>query len=113
MFYECTSIKSIPAFDTRNSTGMSMMFYGCTSLVDLPVLNTSKVQYMENIVTGCPKLSNDSLNNLLAMAADSIPILTNKKTMQYLGLTTAQANICETLSNYPRFIAAGWTRGSI
>ena len=33
------------------------------------------------------------------------------KTLKYIGLTSAQANKCKTLSNYSAFTAAGWTTG--
>ncbi|MGN1301209.1 MAG: hypothetical protein ACI4U9_01605 [Clostridia bacterium] len=33
------------------------------------------------------------------------------KTLKYLGLTSTQATICTTLSNYQAFLDAGWTTG--
>ena len=36
---------------------------------------------------------------------------TGTKTLAYIGLTSAQANKCKSLSNYSAFIAAGWTTG--
>ena len=36
---------------------------------------------------------------------------TNRKTLAYIGLTSAQATKCTTLSNYQAFLDAGWTTG--
>ena len=36
---------------------------------------------------------------------------TGTKTLSTLGLTSAQATICQGLSNYSAFTSAGWTTG--
>ena len=55
-------------------------------------------------------LSDESLNNILAMCANATSY-TGTKTLAYIGLTSAQANKCKTLSNYSAFTSAGWTTG--
>lgn len=43
MFSGCSSLTSVPEFDTSNVTNMSEMFYRCTSLTTVPEFNTSNV----------------------------------------------------------------------
>ena len=89
---------------------MDDMFYNCTSLITIPLLDTGKVTRMNSVFYNCSSLSNESLNNILAMCTNATSY-TGTKTLAYLGLTSAQANICKSLSNYSAFIAAGWTTG--
>lgn len=58
----------------------------------------------------CIKLSDESLNNILAMCANATSY-TDTKTLERIGLTSEQATKCTTLSNYSAFTAAGWTTG--
>ena len=109
-FDNCSNLTAIPAFDTSNVTEMNYCFSMCTSLVTLPVLNTSKVKTMPGLVSGCSALSDDSLNNVLAMCANATSY-TSTKTLKYVGLTSEQATKCTTLSNYEAFTAAGWMTG--
>ena len=135
MFYGCTSLTSIPELNTINATDLGAMFYGCTSLTEIPLLNTSKcsnlrqmfygcnnlvtvpelstnsvVKYIDNIFYGCTSLSDESLNNILAMCKNATSY-NSTKTLSYIGLTSEQANKCKALSNYSAFTSAGWTTG--
>ena len=58
----------------------------------------------------CTNLSDESLNNILAMCKNATSY-SDTKTLAYIGLTEEQANRCKTLSNYSAFTAAGWTTG--
>ena len=60
--------------------------------------------------SGCTSLSDESLNNILAMCKNATAY-TDTKTLKYIGLTPEQANKCKTLSNYQAFLNAGWTTG--
>ena len=118
MFAYSTNLIEIPQLDTSNVTTMYCMFNQCSNLVTVPQLNTSSledgVEYistgMQNMFSGCVALSNESLNNILAMCTNATKLTVNK-TLRYIGLTQAQATICQSLSNYSAFIAAGWTTG--
>lgn len=110
MFYQCSNLITIPLLDTNKVTTMQETFYGCTSLTTIPLLNTNKVTTMENIVYNCTSLSDNSLNNILAMCANA-SAYTSIKSLKQIGLTSAQATKCKTLSNYSAFTAAGWTTG--
>lgn len=110
MLNNCTQLISIPLLDTRNVTAMNNTFEKCTRLTTVPILNTGKVVNMINAFKNCSNLSNDSLNNILAMCANATSY-TNTKTLAYIGLTSAQATTCQSLSNYQAFLDAGWTTG--
>ena len=58
----------------------------------------------------CPSLSNESLNNILAMCTNATSY-SDTKTLKIMQLTQQQAQICTTLSNYQAFVNAGWTTG--
>ena len=64
MFYECSSLNSLPdisKWNTSNVNDMSGMFRNCSSLNSLPDIskwNTSKAKYnMGGMFDGCSKLS--------------------------------------------------------
>ena len=110
---ECESITSIPALNTSSCTRFAMFAQNCTSLVNVPVLDMSKAVALNNAFLNCPVLSNQSLNNILAMCANATAYITQgtNMTLAYLGLTEEQATTCTTLSNYSAFTSAGWTTG--
>ncbi len=110
MFGECSALLTIPQFDTSNVINMSEMFVGCRSLITVPLLNTSNVTNMESMFGGCDVLSDESLNNVLAMCIGATSY-TGTKTLVELGLSPTQAETCQTLSNWDAFVAAGWSSG--
>lgn len=134
MFYGCSSLINIPQLDTSNVTDMYYMFKDCSNLTVIPQLNTHNVTNMQNVFTNCSNLatipeldissvtnmdyafihcdniSNDSLNNILASLLTATSY-TKTKTLNIIGLSEEQAQICTTLSNYQAFIEAGWTTG--
>ena len=109
-FRFCQALTNIPLLDTSNITTMNYMFQGCASLETIPLLNTSNAKDMRTMFTDCPNLSDDSLNNILAMCTNAVKITSNK-TLKDIGLIQEQVNKCTTLSNYSAFTAAGWTTG--
>lgn len=40
LFFNCTSLKSVPLFNTRNLTSLNNTFYGCYSLTSVPLFDT-------------------------------------------------------------------------
>lgn len=113
MFFNFSNLIEIPQMDTSNVTTMERAFSGCKKLVTIPQLDTrnlSKSTYaLYSAFSGCDNLSDESLNNILAMCINATKMDT--KTLAYMGLTFAQANKCKTLSNYSAFTTAGWTTG--
>lgn len=109
-FLLCNSITTIPLFDTSKVTNMSSAFARCANLTTIPLLNTSKVTNFENIFIQSSNLSNESLNNILQMCINATSYR-GTKTLSKLGLSSTQATICQTLSNWNDFVSAGWTTG--
>lgn len=141
LFQDFKSLVNAPQLDTSNISTMVQAFGGCSSLVTAPTLNTSKVYdaqglYMncsslvnvpiydtkniketmgtqtrnQNMFSGCPSLSNESLNNILRMCIN-MGVYSSHRTLRRVGLSSDQATICQSLSNWNDFVAAGWTTG--
>lgn len=110
-FFE-SKLEELPIMDTSQVTGIMNFCAYSPNLVTLPLYDFSKVTIMTNMVNGCPNLSNESLNNVLAMCANSaVPAVGIHRTLKNTGLTSEQATICTGLSNYQAFINAGWKTG--
>ena len=64
MFYECTSLISLPDLEKWNTeyiTSMRCMFFGCSSIVSLPGISKFNMEYVENMswmFSGCTSLAN-------------------------------------------------------
>lgn len=63
MFYGCSNITSVPAFNTSKVTDMASMFYNCAKLASVPLFDTSNVVGMGSIFRGCNLLSSIPLFN--------------------------------------------------
>ena len=57
MFYNCTSLTSIPLLNTPKLTSMQHAFNNCTSLTSIPQLNTAKVTSFYSCFYGCSNLT--------------------------------------------------------
>lgn len=111
MFYSCSNLVSVPLFDmSASNIVLNFMFQYCSKLENVPQFNTSNVKNMMNTFQGCAKLSDESLNNILAMCINATNY-SNTKTLAYIGLTSAQADTCQSLSNWDDFVAEGWASG--
>lgn len=110
MFYQCWALTSIPLLNTSKVTSMAGMFKNCTHLITIPELDTSSLKGMNTAFENCSELSDESLNNILAMCTKAVNYTQNKRLIN-IGLTKSQATKCTTLSNYSDFIDAGWTTG--
>ena len=73
MFYQCSSLTSIPQLDTSKVTNMYGMFASCPSLTSIPQLDTSKVTNMTNMFAYCleltsvPQLDTSKVTNMYGM----------------------------------------------
>lgn len=91
MFYGCSSLTTIPGMVTSNVNTMERMFEGCSSLTSIPEMMASNVTNATDMLHGCasltdiggfkglkctlnlsycPKLTHDSLMNVINKAAD-------------------------------------------
>ena len=57
MFYECSSLATIPQLDTSKVTNMNSMFFVCSSLTTIPQLDTSNVTDMGSMFSICSSLT--------------------------------------------------------
>ena len=63
MFYDCTSLTSVPLFNTSSVTNMEGMFYSCSLLTSVPLFDTSSVTDMGNMFQRCTSLTSVPLFN--------------------------------------------------
>lgn len=110
LFSGCYNLVTIKKLNTTGVTSFYKMFEDCNKLVTLPILDLSSATELQYMFSNCLRLSNESLNNIMAMciAANSY---VGTKTLKYIGLSSTQATTCQTLSNYQAFLDAGWTTG--
>lgn len=122
MFASCAKIVDAPNFDTSKFTSLRGMFTGCTGLKNVPVYDFSGIKQPSStssysnspiyMFSNCKYLTNESLNNIMASALTATNITSSTfKTLKALGFSSAQANICITLSNWSDLEEAGWTTG--
>jgi surface protein len=71
MFYNCSSLKSVPLFSTASVTDMSSMFAGCTSLKTVPLFNTDSVTNMTQMFQNCVSLKSVPLFNTASVTSMS------------------------------------------
>lgn len=106
-------LQHIEKVDTKKVTNMSQCFDTCRFLMDVPAFEIpliTSTSGIYNCFKNCNYLTNESLNNIMAMCLSAINI-SGTKTLKNLGLSSAQCTICQGLSNYSAFTAAGWTTG--
>lgn len=112
MFISCVNIESIDmsGLDTSKVRFISSMFVDCPKLENLNIdnLDFSNAEYYGSMFEASPMLNSTSLNSILS-AIKTIPAGT--KTLEYIGLTQEQAQVCTTLSNWSACQNAGWSTG--
>ena len=110
-FYRCLKLETFP-FNNIKPNNMSGMCLNCVALKNVPFLDTSNCLTMSSCFSNCSSLTAESLNNILAMCISATKIASSsEKTLKNVGLTQDQVTICETLSNWDDFVAAGWSSG--
>lgn len=86
MFYNCSSLTSVPLFDTSKVTNMNNMFGACGYLTSVPAYDTSNVTSMASMFNYCsnlttiPQYDTSKVTNMNSMFANcaklvSIPLL--------------------------------------
>lgn len=117
MFQYCSNLVSLDLtnFNTRKVTYMTRMFQGCSNLEsitfgsDFSLEKCTASSSLQQMFGNCSKLTNTSLNSILGILATYGG--SSNKTLQYIGLTSAQATTCTGLSNWSALSSAGWTTG--
>ena len=116
MYQNCTSLTTVSEFTVASSAKMGAIFSGCTSLTTFPVLDISGVGNFNNIAGmfgRCTSLTDESLDNILQMCANS-HISYSSKSLFNLGIQDTSiypVSRIEALPHYQDFIDAGWTIG--
>jgi len=73
MFVNCSSLQSVALFNTSSVTTMNNMFGNCISLKTIPLFNTSNVTIMQNMLAAClslkeiPLFNTSSVTNMQGM----------------------------------------------
>jgi hypothetical protein len=106
-------LENIAQLDTKSLQYCQNMFNSCKKLKNIGVFDFSNVQNAQNIFSYCSSLTNNDLNNILKTFSNTPKYanVSDWKTLKFIGLSQAQAEICTTLSNYQAFINNGWTTG--
>lgn len=116
-FANCYNLTKIPSISMAGATygssamGIKQTFYYCSNLVDVPVLDVSNATVLDKMFENCPKLSDESLNNIMQMCINSKITNASYKTLKAVGLSSTQATKCQSLSNWSALQAKGWTTG--
>lgn len=119
MFYQSSSITTVPLFDTSNVTNMNNMFNGCSNLTTVPLFDTSNVTNISYMFSGCYKLAsvpefdtskvtnmNDMFYNCWALITIP-PIDCSLLTTLPTGYYSAPLYGCSKLENFGGYIDLG------
>lgn len=115
-FYNCTSLTTVPLFDTSSVTDFGSMFSSCTGLVSVPKFNTSSATTVENMFTYCTHLTSvPNLDLSTVMYADgylkNCTALTTCPTLNF-GNSLSRAKelfaYCSSLTSVPPFNISQW-----
>lgn len=110
MFNGCSSLTSVPWFDTANCTSLRELFNGCSSLTSVPRFDTSKVTNMDSMFSRCsslttvPKFDTSNVTNMHALfyyctSINNIPLFDTSKVTDMSIMFTS----CKELSSVPLF----------
>lgn len=108
---------TLPYIDLSKATSIKNAFRNNANLVNVPAYDLSSVNASDgfnNAFMNCNNLSNDSLNNILAMCASATNYNGTKTLYNVFGGSKSSvypASTVQALSNYQDFIDAGWTIG--
>jgi surface protein len=116
MFNSCSSLTSVPLFNTASVTTMSSMFANCSSLTSVPLFNTASVTTMSSMFTNCFSLTSVPLFNTASVTImssmfgscysfTSVPLF---NTASVTNMTAMFTN-CNSLTSVPLFNTASVT----
>jgi surface protein len=119
LFQNCSSLQSVPLFNTSAVTAMNGMFQGCSAFQSVPLFNTLNVLTMSGMFQNCTSLSNIPLFNTSAVTNMSV-MFQNCSSLQSVPLfnTAAVINMssmfqnCFSLQSIPAFNCSSVTNMS-
>jgi surface protein len=110
MFQNCSSLTSVPLFDTSSVTFINNMFNGCPSLTSVPLFDTSSVTNMGGMFNGCSSLTSVPLFDTSSVTSMGImfiscPSLTSVPLFDTSSVTNmiSMFNGCPSLTSVPLF----------
>ena len=103
----------LSSWDVSNVTTMRSMFYSDMNLVNLNVdgWNLANVTTLLWAFTTCDSLSEESLHSIIKALTTLTGAYTDQKTLKTIGISSTQADICVTFSEWATLQANGWTTG--
>lgn len=115
VFKGCSKLETAPYLNLSGVYSISSMFQDCSELKNIPAYTITSTTMLSNAFKGVTKLTNESLNNVLATCI-SASSYGATKTLYYLfgNVDMSQyypSSTIQGLSNYQTFINAGWTIG--
>lgn len=114
MFDGCSLLETAPQFDTSKTTSTTSMFSNCAELKNVPQYNFENATALTNMFRNCLKLTDESLNNVLASCITVTNKYTDTKTLKRIGINNYSAyptSRIQALPHYQDFISAGWSIG--
>jgi surface protein len=116
MFSSCSSLQSVPLFNTASVTNMQAMFIACGSLQSVPLFNTASVSNMLTMFNGCVSLQSVPLFNtasvtnmqqmfLSCVSLQSVPLFNTASVTNM----TSMFQSCASLQSVPLFNMASVT----
>jgi len=117
MFSSCSSLQTIPLFDTSSGTALNSMFSSCTSLQTIPLLDTSNGVVFSSMFSGCSSLQSVPLLNIANGTAlnsmfssctslQTIPLLNTASGTNF----NSMFSICSSLQSVPLLNTSSGTK---
>lgn len=112
-FHNCTSLEYAPYLrNIRTGENFQQMFWNCSSLKTIPPYNLGSPSNLINMFQGTgSNLDEASRRNILSMLAACT--YSGTKTLAHLGFTASMYSAAswQALPNYNDFVSAGWSIG--
>ena len=101
-FQDCTSLTSVPLFDTSLVTSMSYTFGGCSSLTSIPLFDTSNLGSISYAFSGCVNVQSGALALYQQVSSQANPPSWHAQTFTNCGsnTTTGAAELSQIPSSW-------------
>lgn len=113
MFSNAYFLEEVPLLNTSGVTHFNYMFTECKGLKKVPIFNTSSALNIVSMFDQCPRLTDESLDNILQMCININPSYAKTKTLAYAGISSTYYTSAQiqALPHYQDFVSAGWSIG--
>ena len=110
LFFNCSSLKSVPLFNTRNWTNLNQVFYGCLSLTSVPLFDTRNCTNFAGAFSFCyslksiPPFDTSNVTNFSSAFRECYSLVEFPE-INFSKVTTTNLlfNACYNLKKVPRF----------